>query len=69
MKSNAASFGDLEFCDLEYRFGADNARLILRTLEQFEGIPEVHVAELSYEDRLDNVMLAMKDNIRYQTRH
>lgn len=69
MKNNAISFGDLDFCDLENRFGLENARIILRTLEQFEGIPERHVAELSYEDRLDNVLMTMKDNIRYQTRH
>ncbi|MFA4993825.1 MAG: hypothetical protein WC521_00770 [Bdellovibrionales bacterium] len=69
MKNNAVSFGDLEFCELEDRFGSDNARVILRTLEQFEGITERHVAKLSFEDRLNNVMSVMKDNIRYQTRH
>ncbi len=69
MNSKAVSFSDLEFSDLEDHFGLDNARIIIRTLEQFEGIPERHVAELSFEDRLNNVMLTMKDNIRYQTRH
>jgi len=69
MKNNAISIGTIEFEDLENRFGFDNARLILRTLEQFEGIPEHRGSELSYEDRLDYVMMTMKDNLRYQTRH
>ncbi|MDR3450676.1 MAG: hypothetical protein P4M15_13200 [Alphaproteobacteria bacterium] len=59
----------LEFVELEARFGEDNARAILRTLEQFEGISEIRVAKLSYADRMRNVMAAMKDNIRFQTRH
>jgi len=63
------AFENLDFPDLEGRFGLDNARAILRTLEQFEGISEVRVAKLSYEDRLRNVMSAMKENIRFQTRH
>ncbi len=63
------SFGSLDFYELEGRFGLDNARAILRTLEQFEGISEQRVAKLSYKDRLCNVMSAMKDNLRYQTRH
>lgn len=69
MKDSAASFGDLSFFELQDRFGLDNARSILRTLEQFEGILEHHVAELSEEDRLNNVISTMKDNINYQTRH
>jgi len=68
-ETDAFAFGNLDFFDLEGRFGLDNARAILRTLEQFEGISETGVASLSYEDRLRNVMSAMKDNIRYQTRH
>jgi hypothetical protein len=69
MSNDLASFSDLNFDDLEDRFGSDNARIILRTLEQFEGISECRVARLSYEDRLSNVFSVMKDNIRYQTRH
>ena len=62
-------FDGLDFVELEDRFGLDNARAILRTLEQFEGIPELRVSNLTYEDRMRNVMSAMKDNIRFQTRH
>jgi len=69
MQDDKIVFDGLDFVDLESRFGADNARSIIHTLEQFEGISEVRVAKLSYEDRLRNVMSAMKDNIRYQTRH
>jgi len=69
MSNNATSFGDIDFLELVDRFGSDNARVILRTLEQFEGIPEYRVANLSYKDRLSNVLSAMRDNIRYQTRH
>jgi hypothetical protein len=69
MENSAAAFENLDFVDLEQRFGLDNARIILRTLEQFEGISEIRVAKLSYEDRLRNVLSAMKENIRYQTRH
>jgi hypothetical protein len=69
MRNEALTFTHLDFVDLKTRFGLDNARAILRTLEQFEGIAEIRVAELSYEDRLRNVMSAMKDNIRFQTRH
>ncbi len=69
MDSENISFENLDFVELEDRFGLDNARAILRTLEKFEGISEIRVAKLSYEDRLRNVMSAMKDNIRYQTRH
>jgi hypothetical protein len=69
MEKNTTGFGDLDFIELENRFGMDNARVILRTLEKFEGIPEYRVAKLSYEDRLNNVISVMKDNIRCQTRH
>jgi hypothetical protein len=62
-------FDNLEYLELENRFGMDMARAILRTLEQFEGISEDGVTKLSYEDRLRNVMSAMKDNVRFQTRH
>jgi len=69
MENDTITIGNLDFLELEDRFGLDNARAILRTLEQFEGISEIRVAKLSYADRLRNVMSAMKDNIRYQTRH
>lgn len=69
MQNNQLGLGSLDFLELEDRFGLDNARVILRTLEQFEGISEGRVAKLSYEDRFSNVMSAMKDSIRYQTRH
>ena len=69
MQHDAYSFDGLDFFDLESRFGLDNARTILRTLEQFEGISELRVVKLSYEDRLRNVLAAMKENIRFQTRH
>ncbi len=69
MENEMFSFEGLDFIELEGRFGIDSARAILRTLEQFEGISEKGVAKLSYADRLRNVMAAMKENIRYQTRH
>ena len=64
-----ASFEGFDFAELENRFGQDCALNILRTLERFEGISGPHESKLSYEDRMRNVMLAMKDNIRFQTRH
>ncbi|MDD3030483.1 MAG: hypothetical protein PHS57_09480 [Alphaproteobacteria bacterium] len=69
MKTCTLDIGSLDFVELEDSLGFDNARLILRTLECFEGISEYGVAELSYEDRLDNVLSVMRDNMRYQTRH
>ena len=69
MGKEKMSFGGLDFYELEGRFGLDSARVILRTLEQFEGISEPCVTKLSYRDRLNNVMSAMRDNIQYQTRH
>lgn len=59
----------IEFAELETRFGRDNAFSILRTLEQFEGIPESCVAQLSWDERLQNVFTLMKENMRTQTRH
>ena len=59
----------MDFTDLETRFGRDNAMIILRTLEQFEGVPEERVAKLSIEERFKNVLRVMKDNMRSQTRH
>ncbi|MGB9153490.1 MAG: hypothetical protein WCD70_10435 [Alphaproteobacteria bacterium] len=69
MEDEGLTFGSLDFPDLEVRFGLESACAILRTLEQFEGISEPRVTKLSNADRLRNVMSAMKDNIRYQTRH
>lgn len=69
MESDITLFQNLDFVELENRFGADNARTILRTLEQFEGIAEIRVAGLSFSDRLDNVISVMKNNMRFQTRH
>ena len=69
MQNDTMRLESLNFLDLEDRFGIDNARAILRTLEEFEGISEIRVAKLSYAERLQNVMSAMKDNVRFQTRH
>jgi hypothetical protein len=59
----------LEFHDLEDRYGHDNARSILRTLEQFEGVNEAEVAKFSWQDRLSNVFDLMKEGMRFHTRH
>lgn len=69
MPPEAMNFYGLEYAELEVRFGQDNAHAILRTLEQFEGISEMRVREMSKDDRMRNVMAAMKDSIRYQPRH
>ena len=59
----------IEFTDLENRFGRESAYAILRTLERFEGVREDWVANLSREERLNNVFRLMAENVRYQTRH
>jgi hypothetical protein len=59
----------IEFHELEDRYGYENARAILRALEQFEGVAESQVENLSFEERLKNVLHLMQENIRYQTRH
>ena len=69
MQKESFKFDSLDFLDLKDRFGLDNAYAILRTLEQFEGISEGRDSALSYEERLQNVISSMKDNIRFQTRH
>jgi len=69
MLSEFTSKSLIEFKELENRFGRDSAFAILRTLEQFEGIHETLVTNLSFEDRLKNVFQLMKENMRYQTRH
>ena len=68
MQNNMA-LESLNFIDLEDRFGLDNACAILRTLEEFEGIAEVRVAKLSYAERLQNVMSAMREGVSLQTQH
>ncbi len=69
MNDTSLGLNSLEFNDLESRFGRESAFAILRTLEQFEGVAEVRVSKLSYEERLKNVFQLMKENMRYQTRH
>jgi hypothetical protein len=69
MSCSSLATAPLAFTDLEFRFGRDNAFVILRTLEQFEGVREERVARLSFEDRLTNVLRLMKESIRVQTRH
>lgn len=63
------SSGSIDFADLRTRFGHDSALVILRTLEQFEGIVESRVSKLPVEERMKNVFRLMKENMRYQTRH
>lgn len=60
---------NLDFAELENRYGRENACNILRTLEQFEGIRESDVARMPFEDRLRNVFDMMKEGLRYHTRH
>jgi hypothetical protein len=55
--------------DLEDRFGFDNARSILRTLERVEGISDSSAFGLSCHERLRKVMSIMKDDVRHQTLH
>lgn len=69
MDNDLFALGPFDFSELTDRFGLDSARAIVRTLEQFEGISELRVAKLSDDDRLRNVMSAMKENFRFQTRH
>ncbi|MGE3622651.1 MAG: hypothetical protein AB7H77_02080 [Bdellovibrionales bacterium] len=59
----------LAFEDIESRFGRENAFVILRTLERFEGVVEERVAKLSIDERFKNVLRLMKENMRIQTRH
>ena len=59
----------LELFDLESRLGRDSALAVLRVLEQFEGVLEAKVVNLSYEERMQNVLRLMKENMRFQTRH
>ncbi len=59
----------LDFSDLEDRYGQENARAILRALEQFEGVRESDVSKYSWHERLKNVLELMKDGLKFQTRH
>lgn len=63
------NFSTMIFGDLENRYGQEDAKAILRTLEELEGIPESEVQNFSCQDRLINVLSSMKDNMRFQTRH
>jgi hypothetical protein len=62
-------FSDLEFVDLETRYGHESACAILRVLEQFEGVTDTGTEKLSYDERLQNVLNMMRDNMVFQTRH
>ncbi len=59
----------LDFMDLQNRVGADDARAVLRALEQMEGVSEGLVANLSLAERFSNVLTTMQENMRVQTRH
>ena len=59
----------IDFEELEDRYGHENARAILRTLEIFEGVKEAEVVKISWQDRLRNVFDLMNDNARFQTKH
>jgi hypothetical protein len=69
MTGSVQVFDPMQFADLESRFGRENAFTILRALENFEGVLEERVANLSLEERLKNVLRLMKENVRNQTRH
>jgi hypothetical protein len=69
MSDYGQQINSLAYTDLETRFGPDNARVILRTLEQFEGVIEERVSKLSGDERFKNVLRLMRDNMRTQTRH
>lgn len=69
MSNSATSFGDLNFIELEDSFGLETAQIILHTLEQFEGIQDYETSNLSCEERFNNVIAVMRENIHYQTRH
>jgi len=59
----------MRFDELEDRYGSENAYAILRALEMFEGVREEWVKRMSNEERFNNVMRLMAENMRYQTRH
>ena len=59
MKTSNLANHTIAYNELEQRFGSDNARDILRTLEQMNGICEELVSAWSYEDRWANVFINM----------
>lgn len=67
--NDSFDMGTLKFQELEERYGHENARAILKSLEQFEGVVEEEVARFSLQDRLSNVFELMKEGMRFQTRH
>lgn len=69
MDTAAAYQTQMNFSDLEVRYGYDAAMMIVKTLEQFEGIVESRVARLPPEIRLENVLRVMSENLRPQTKH
>lgn len=60
---------NIKYEELEERFGSENARNILRSMERLTGICEELVACWSYEDRLSNVLEVMQDSPCSSTRH
>ena len=66
MTSGCNLLGCIDFLDLEGRFGLESACVIVRTLEEFEGIGAVDDA-LSYADRLKNVLSAMRGGSQART--
>ncbi len=62
MRPSVLTDQTIDYNELVQRFGPDNARDILRTLERMNGICEELVAAWSYEDRLANVFLTMKSS-------
>lgn len=69
MNTAAMYQAPMNFNDLETRYGYEAALMIIKTMEQFEGIVESRVARLSPEHRLENVLRVMGENLRPQTRH
>ena len=69
MSDFGQQINSLAYTDLETRFGRENAMVILRTLEQFEGVIEERVCRLSSDERFRNVLRLMRYNMRTQTRH
>lgn len=69
MDAAAHRESSMNFDDLETRYGYEAALVIVKTLEQFEGILESRVSRLPPEIRLENVLRVMGENLRPQTRH
>ena len=62
MENDQFDEDSLEFLELVSRYGRESAFAILRMLEEFEGVLEARVANLSFEERLQNVFRLMKEN-------